>query len=115
MQNSGLCDSMWRNALDRLSASRTKQLSDSASAQRPGDSPDDEVARKFASIFYSLVFQSLQRTVPRDEEDAMAEGMRGLVARYLPREMAKTRSDPLTHYIRRNLHQGRGGAVDERI
>lgn len=75
-----------------------------------------DVAKKFASLFHTMLFKTMQETIPEGEdESAISEGMKGLVSRYMPRVMANTSSDPISHYIERNLDlgDGRGGDVNE--
>lgn len=116
MQSSGSCESVLQNAMDRLRASGGGAIETRDGRRALTGRQTEEVAEKFASVFYSMVFRGLQRTVPRDAGGAFSEGTRGLVSRYLPREMATTSSDPLTQYIRRQLDQTEGGGtLDERV
>jgi len=89
---------------------------DSSTQERSKASPGvEKTAEEFASVFYSLLFKSLQTTVPRGQEGALSAGTRGLVDRYLPRAMAKSGSGSLTRYIEKHIEQGQEGSIDERI
>jgi Rod binding domain-containing protein len=75
----------------------------------------EEIAQKFAGVFYSMLFKTMQETIPDQDDSAISSGMRGLVSRYMPRVMANTSSDPITRYIEKNLNlqDERGGDINE--
>lgn len=75
-----------------------------------------EVAQKFAGVFYSMLFKTMQETIPDEDNSAISSGMKGLIGRYIPRVMANTSSDPISRYIEKNLDlegDEMGGDINE--
>lgn len=127
MQNSKLCDishvagkASIEDAFQRTAQTSSKdfmrQLEEVAESSDVNAEKKKDVARQFASVFYTMLFKTMQETIPDDGDgSAMSQGMKGLVSRYIPRVMANTSSDPISRYIEKNLdlEKGRGGDINE--
>ncbi len=126
MQNSKSCDitRMMKNMPGRATAQKmqlesredfAKQMRSLAESGDVKPEQKEKIAQKFAGVFYSMLFKTMQETIPDQDDSAISSGMRGLVSRYMPRVMANTSSDPITRYIEKNLNlqDERGGDINE--
>ena len=71
------------------------------------------VVRKFTTLLYSMAFKEMQKTIPRDGDNAVAEGVRGLVGTYLPQTLGGTDASPLSRYVKGGLGNRFGELIDE--
>jgi hypothetical protein len=122
MPISGSCDGVGP-AFDQLTASRAQKI-----AQRLPDAPQDKqdalevqrVSRDFASLFYTMLVQQMQKTAREqayddgEEEGGMRESVDGFVGMFLPQAIAGQSNDPLSTYIYGHLSKRNGGPPDEK-
>lgn len=117
------CDGV-RPAFDQLTNSRAQRA-----AQLLRDAPRDEqnalererVSRDFASLFYTMLVQQMQKTARSqalddgDEgEGQMKESVDGFVGMFLPQAIAGQSKDPLSTYIYGHLSKRNGSPPDEK-
>lgn len=118
MLSSRLCNpAPW--ALDSCLANRADALLGrlpSADAEAPEGQPLKEVARDFASLFYSVLVQQMRKSVGSDEEAGpVSEGAWGFFTMFLPRAITGQPGDALTRYVHDQLSARYGGIVDEGV
>lgn len=109
MRTSGSCDNRLLSEIKQ-----EKNISDAMpiGGDKAGKENLQEVAEKFASVFYEMLFASMEKTVQREDEGVMEKGATGMVQRYLPQQLAGD-SDPITRYVYDSLKQESGGKIDE--
>jgi len=106
-------------ALDGCLANRADALLarlPAADAGAPVGQPLKEVARDFASLFYSILVQQMRRSIGSDEQAGpVSEGAWGFFTMFLPRAIAGQPGDALTRYMHDQLSARYGGIVDEGV
>jgi len=117
MLSSGSC-SPAPCALDGYLANRADALLGrlaSADAGAPEGQTLKEVARDFASLFYSMLVQQMRKSLGSDDEDAgpVSEGAWDLFTMFLPRAIAGQPGDALTRYVHDHLSVRYGELVNE--
>lgn len=73
----------------------------------------NEVVEDFSTFLYSMVFKEMQKMVSRDESSAIADGVQGLVGRYLPKTLAQNGGSPLGRYVKDEFHSHFGAMINE--
>ncbi|MHC4479895.1 MAG: hypothetical protein ACYS1C_02865 [Planctomycetota bacterium] len=117
MLNSGSCEGV-TEALQHLAEGRLDSLTRRLPYAQDGPVEPEllrQVARDFASLLYSVLFQQMQKTVGRSEEEEgpLKEGVRDFMAMFLPQAMAEAPADALTRYIHEHLGARHGEQLDE--
>ncbi len=109
MQNSGLCNS----TVGIDPAVNNDRRMEVAAQKSFGAQQEEQLARDFAEVFYTIVVKEMKKTIQRPEQDSVAEGVSGLIGMYLPRSMAGRANDPLKSYFYDHLTSQFGANIDE--
>jgi len=118
MLTSGLCDYDCP-VLEYLNSGRADSMLAQLSAAGP--SADDKqslesAARGFASLFYSVLVQQMQKTVQSEEnESTVSQGVQGFFGMFMPQVVGGHAGDPLALYILDQLTKRYGEVVDEQV
>ena len=95
------------------------------SASHAGGEEDtlSAVSRDFASVFYTILFREMQKTINESDEsdesdeseggDAIQAGTQDFLGTYMPMAMAGQESDPLSRQIHDYLQTSYGPPTDE--
>ena len=117
MLNSGSCETLADGPGLALTGriEQIRRAFGAGDASHPEGGDLDEVARHFASVFYTALVRQMQRTLAQDDEEqsVLADGARGFFTMFMPRAMARSKDDPLAGYLRQALESAHGERLDE--
>ncbi len=112
MQTSELCKAHF-SVVDRAGMTRAASLA--CGSQKIQQGEIKEVARRFSSFLYSMAFKEMQKTVPRNDSSAVADGVRGLIGTYLPRTLGRDATSPVGRYVREEVFGRFGESINEHV
>ena len=117
MLNSGSCEQL-NQALERNAAGCLESLSGVLQGRAQGEADRARLAgaaRDFASLFYGMLVKQMMKNVKDTEQDGhLADGVRGMVAMFLPRAISRCVADPVARYITEQVRTPGEGRLDER-
>ncbi len=134
MLKSGSCDAVTAElfrlnqpAVTGRAASAAKVPQGGTDSARNGDarvSPGEpnathRAASGFASVLYTQLFQQMQQTIPKEEDEeeevgGLGQSAQDFLGMYLPMVLSKQRGDPLTQSVEQYMKVQLGDQTNER-